>query len=162
MPKFGADAPASYDAVAAEERERRCDLGGDDCIIDEEWFFVRGCIDIPVHGEDDSFTWGVWVSLSQASYMQWRACFKTAKRSHFGPFFGWLNTWLKPYPDTIGLKTSVRLRDNGIRPSIELEPTDHPLAVEQRCGISIERVAEIYAQMTHGDGMLPRSLASKQ
>jgi hypothetical protein len=35
--------------------------------------------------------------------------------------------------------------DDSVRPYIELEPTDHPLAVEQRNGISVDRVAEIYA-----------------
>jgi len=67
-----------------------------------------------------------------------------------GPFFGWLNAWLKPYPETMNLKARVHLRDRGIRPSIELEPTDHPLALEQRNGISVDPVAEIYATMMHG------------
>lgn len=33
---------------------------------------------------------------------------------------------------------------------VELEPTDHPLAVEQRDGITSERVAEVNALMAHG------------
>ena len=36
------------------------------------------------------------------------------------------------------------------RPYIELEPTDHPLAVEQRKGITADRVAEFYAHYEHG------------
>ncbi|WP_313622718.1 DUF2199 domain-containing protein [Achromobacter sp.] len=48
------------------------------------------------------------------------------------------------------MKTHVHLRDDGIRPYIELEPTSHPLAVEQRNGITIDRVAEIYALLVHG------------
>jgi hypothetical protein len=149
MPSFGASAPLSYYEVPVEEREARCDLGSDDCVIDGEHFFVRGCIEIPVQGETEPFSWGVWVSLSQASHLEWLKHFGESKRSHVGPFFGWLNAWLKPYPDTMNLKTRVHLRDNGIRPYIELEPTDHPLAVEQRNGISVERVAEIYALMVH-------------
>ena len=43
-----------------------------------------------------------------------------------------LNAWLKPYPDTMNLKSRVHLRNHGHRPTIELEPTDHPLALEQR------------------------------
>jgi len=91
----------------------------------------------------------VWVSLSEASFRQWGASYHSERRAHIGPFFGWLNASLKPYPNTANLKTRVHLRDHGIRPYIELEPTDHPLAVEQRNGISIERVAHIYAQMVH-------------
>ena len=151
MPSFGAEAPLNYYAVPKEERERRCSLGSDDCVIDEEHFFVRGCIEVPVHGESEPLVWGVWVSLSRHNFKTWAESYQEAKRSHIGPFFGWLNAWIKPYPETMNLKTQVHLRDNGMRPYIELEPTDHPLAVEQRSGISVHRVAEIYAAVVHGD-----------
>jgi len=150
MPSFGADAPRSYFAIPEAERAARCDLGSDDCVIDGASFFVRGCLEIPVRGVDQPLMWGVWVSLSQESYVAWVKMFLEEHRSHVGPFFGWLNTWLKPYPETTNLKTHVHLRDHGFRPLIELEPTDHPLAAEQRNGISVERVAEIYAIMMHG------------
>jgi len=48
----------------------------------------------------------------------------------------------------LNLKTLVHLRSGGLRPFIELEPTDHPLAVEQRNGISMTRVEEI-ASLLH-------------
>jgi hypothetical protein len=118
-------------------------------VVDEEFFFVRGCIEIPVIGETEPFSWGVWVSLSEANFSEWVKCYDLDERSHVGPFFGWLNAWLKPYPDTINLKTMVHIRDNGIRPYIELQPTDHPLAIEQRNGITVERVAELYSLMMH-------------
>lgn len=149
MPGFGAEAPLSYFAVPKAERERRCRLGKDDCVIDEKEYFVRGCIELRVHGESDPFIWGVWVSLSEKSYKAWNESYSLDHRSHIGPFFGWLNAWLKPYPDTTDLKTYVHLRDHGTRPYIELEPTDHPLSVEQREGITVERVSEIYALMVH-------------
>ncbi|MQA38848.1 DUF2199 domain-containing protein [Rugamonas aquatica] len=149
MPSFDAHAPLSYYEVPEGEREERCDLGSDDCVVDGEFFFVRGCIEIPVLGETEPFSWGVWVSLSEANFSAWIKCYDLDNRSHVGPFFGWLNAWLKPYPDTVSLKTMVHIRDNGIRPYIELQPTDHPLAVEQRNGITVERVAELYALMMH-------------
>ena len=149
MPSFGADAPLSYYEIPEFERERRCSLGSDDCVIDETWFFVRGCIDIPVHDESEQFSWGVWVSLSEASFIEWIKFSHVKQRCHVGPFFGWLNARFIPYPDTVNLKTQVHLRDDGVRPYIELEPTDHPLATEQRDGISKLRLAEIYAQMVH-------------
>jgi hypothetical protein len=108
-------------------------------------------VEIAVCNSPDPFVWGVWVSLSKASYEQWRLHFNESRRAHIGPFFGWLDAWLKPYPDTMNLKTKDHLRDNGIRPLIELEPADHPLAMEQRQGISIERLAEIYAIMIHDE-----------
>jgi hypothetical protein len=149
MPGFGADAPLSYYAIPEAERASRCELGSDDCVIDHTFFFVRGCLEIPVHAADEPFIWGVWVSLSERSFNAWREVFAEEHRSHAGPFFGWLNARFKPYPETMELKTQVHLRDHGVRPLIELEPTDHPLAVEQRNGISVDRVAEIYAIMMH-------------
>ena len=151
MPALDAAAPLSYYAVPENERDTRCQLDSDACIIDDSLYFVLGCLDIPVHGEPEPFSWGVWVSLSEQSFRQWVECYESEKRSHIGPFFGWLNAALKPYPDTVNLKTRVHLRDGLIRPFIELEPTDHPLAVEQREGISVERVAELYALVVHDD-----------
>ncbi|GAB4394873.1 MAG: DUF2199 domain-containing protein [Kiloniellaceae bacterium] len=152
MPTFGAKRPLAFYEIPEDEREARCQSSNDDCVIDEEWFFVRGCIDIPVHGTDDDFSWGVWVSLSEDNYLTWRDYFGKDQRSHVGPFFGWLNAWLKPYPSTVNLKTMLHLRDDGLRPYIEIEPSDHPLSVEQRTGISIERLSEIYSIMMHDHG----------
>lgn len=149
MPSFGADAPLSYYEIPGHERGKRAQLGTDECIIDDKYFFIRGCIEIPVLGETEAFSWGVWVSLSETSFKEWQTYYNQSKRTHIGPFFGWLNAWLRPYPDTLNLKTSVHLRDNGTRPYIELEPTEHPLAVEQVKGISVQRVAEIYALIAH-------------
>ena len=149
VPTFGAEAPFSYYAIPENERGLRCDIGSDACVIDGKEFYVRGCLEIPVHGEKDPFVWGVWVSLSERSFKEWIKNFDKDRRSDIGPFFGWLNACLRPYPDSINLKTNVHFRDHGIRPYIELEPTEHPLAMEQREGISIPRLAEIYSIMTH-------------
>ena len=150
MPGFDAAAPLSYYAIPEPDRASRCALGTNDCVIDRTSFFVLGCLEIPVHDADEPLIWGVWISLSELSFEAWLEVFEHEHRSHVGPFFGWLNAWLKPYPDTMNLKSRVHLRDHGLRPTIELEPTDHPLAVDQRNGISVGRVAEIYAIMMHG------------
>ncbi|TRV77815.1 hypothetical protein FKN01_15155 [Streptomyces sp. 130] len=48
---------------------------------------------------------------------------------------------------------AVVTRPVGERPFVELEPTGPPLAVEQRTGISLERVREIASTVLHaGDG----------
>lgn len=55
-------------------------------------------------------------------------------------------------PSTINLKTNVHTRPIGERPLVELEPTEHPLAVEQRTGITRDRVREIAEALLHGTG----------
>jgi hypothetical protein len=149
MPGFGADAPLSYYAIPEAERPARCELGTDDCVIDGSAFFVRGCHEIPVHGAAAPLIWGVWVSLSEQNFRTWINVFDRDHRSDIGPFLGWLNAWLKPYLNAMNLKTRIHLRCHGVRPWIEIEPTDLPIAIEQRDGISADRVAEVYAMMMH-------------
>lgn len=151
MPGYAADAPLYFYTVPAAERDVRCRLDADTCVVDREYFFARACLELPVHGEAEPFIWGVWVSLSGPSFETFKTTLEMTARSHLGPFFGWLSAALPLYSSTENLKTLLHLRD-GIRPYLELEPTDHPLAVEQRNGISVDRVAEIYAYYEHGHG----------
>ena len=155
IPTFGWNYPVQYMSVPKEERAKRISLGSDDCVIDDKYFFVRGCLEIPVIGEQEPFVWSVWVSLSEPSFNQFAQFFGVEHRSHIGPFFGWLSSDIWLYPtQTLNLKTQVHLRDNKIRPYIELEKTDHPLSIEQHAGITVECVAEIYEKMTHPDRYL--------
>jgi hypothetical protein len=149
IPSFGWDYPVQYVAVPEDQRARRCVLTSDMCVIDDETFFVRGCLEVPIKGHEQPLSWGVWTSLSEKNFRHFEELYGESKRSHHGPFFGWLCSHIWLFPDTLNLKTMVHLRDDGIRPFVELEPTDHPLAVEQRTGITLERVAEIYEKMIH-------------
>lgn len=151
IPSLSAAAPLYYYSIPEAERQTRCDLDSDTCVVDEGFFFVRGCLEVPILGEREPFIWGVWVSLSRESFGTFLRLYDEQHRSHEGPFFGWLSAFLKGYPDTENLKCMVHLRDHGQRPLIELEPTDHPLAVEQRSGITIDRVGEILSLNFHDE-----------
>jgi hypothetical protein len=146
---FGADAPYWYEVIAPEERSRRAELGSDQCIIDNQHYFVRGCLEIPVLDGPGPFVWGVWVSLSEKSFERMSELWAAPGRESEAPYFGWVSTSLPGYPETLNLKANVHSRPVGHRPLIELEPTDHPLAVEQREGITMARVQEIVEIVLH-------------
>ena len=146
---FGTDAPAPYYVVAPEERDSRCELTSDLCVIDGEHFFLRGCLEIPVVDETGPFVWGVWCSLSKESFKRVIEMWEVEGRENDPPRFGWLCTSLPLYPETLHLKTHVHTRPLGERPFVELEQTDHPLAVEQRQGITMARVQEIASALLH-------------
>ena len=87
---FGADTPAAYDSVPIIERDARCELTADFCVIDQSEFFVRGCIEIPVIDGPRPFVWGVWASLSQQSYQRIKEIWELAEREsdhHFSDGF---------------------------------------------------------------------------
>lgn len=139
--------PIPYMALPEDERERRAWLDRDACVIDDREFYVRGHIEIPIVGSDEIFAWSVWASLSQASIAAIERAEEEQDWGGVGPFFGWLCSAMPYEPGTGGLKTNVHMRP-GLTPLIEIEPTDHPLAVEQREGVTLARVAEI-AEIFH-------------
>ncbi|MEU5161251.1 DUF2199 domain-containing protein [Streptomyces sp. NPDC020875] len=98
--------------------------------------------------------WEPAFSLSRESFSRTSDLWDRPGREAEKPYFGWLTTDLPVYPaTTLNLKTHVHTRPVGERPFVELEPTDHPLAIEQRTGISPERVREIASSVLHsGDG----------
>jgi hypothetical protein len=50
----------------------------------------------------------------------------------------------------MALKTLLHSRPPGQRPFVQLEPTHHPLSVEQRSGITTERLFELASLILHG------------
>jgi hypothetical protein len=146
---FGAAAPVAYYSILQTERKTRCQLTSDVCVIDGNEFFVRGCLEIPVVDGPRPFVWGVWISLSEANFNRMCELWQTPGREKEPPYFGWLCTSLSLYPETVLLKTHVHTRPPGQRPLVELEPTEHPLAVEQRNGITMERVRKIAEALLH-------------
>jgi len=152
IPTFGWDFPEQYFDVPENRREPDVFLTTDTCVIADRFFFVKGCLEIPVVGHETPFSWGVWVSLSEKNFFHFQELLGVAKRSHHSPFFAWLCSRIWIYPETLHLKTMIHLRDDGIRPFVELEPADHPLVVEQRTGITSARLAEIHEKMVHPSG----------
>ena len=54
---FAAEFPDQYANMAREVRDTRTVISSDQCIIDQQWFFIRGCLDIPILGSDEPFLW---------------------------------------------------------------------------------------------------------
>jgi hypothetical protein len=68
------------------------------------------------------------------------------RQHRLAPTFGWLSSELPGYgASTLALKTMLHHQRPGWRPLVDLEPTDHPLSVEQREGITTARVRELVA-----------------
>lgn len=146
---YGPNFPDLYWEIPEGERDSRVEVDRDFCVIDGKHFFVRGRLEIPVIDSDEVFAWDVWVSQSEKNFNRTIELMDTEGRESEPPYFGWLSNNLHLYPDTTNLKTQVHTQPVGFVPTIELEPTEHPLVVEQRSGISLARVKEIAALILH-------------
>src|SRR5438067_6443182 len=87
---------------------------------DDQGYFIRGSLEIPVIDGPESFVWSVWTSLSEENFYRTMDLWMDEARADEPPYFGWLCTGISGYPETMLLKTSVQTRVVGLRPTITL------------------------------------------
>lgn len=155
MLDLGFDAPFYWSAENAKsnrlgrllpawsKKSQKTFLTEDYCAIDDESFFVRGVIQLPIIGTAKNFGWGVWGSLSRDNFHRLREMADNPKRVELPAMFSWLSSQIDVYPETLSLKMYAHIQGLGDRPQFELEHTNHPLAQEFHHGITPQRVKEL-------------------
>ena len=154
LPHWGCNSPDYYEPVPHHEREQRCKLSPDFCIVDES-FFVRAVLLVPVAETEQPFGWGVWSTLSEPNFQRYYDLYEAEDMGDEGPYFGWFSNRLPFYPNTLNLKVQVHLQNGGMRPLLELEPCDHPLALDQMNGMSWDHAVTIAGRLLHDDLEFP-------
>ncbi len=155
-PSFAFARPRQTYNIPSEEFENRVYLTSDLCVIDEENFYIRCTLEIPIIGSDDPFVWGIWVTQSQESFNNYVETYNLDQSDKSS--FGWLPVDMKVYLDADTptniqhLKSEVRWGTAGQRPTVHIhDDEDHPLARDQRDGISWDRAIELAGRMLHSD-----------
>lgn len=140
---FAADYPDPYLALSESDRRTRAQITSDQCILDGAEFYLRGCLELPVRGTGDVFLWGVWARVHEKDFDTVDQYWETEGREHMiGPFKGRMANALDLYPQTTDLRLELRIQPAGVRPLFILEEPGHPLAVEQRIGLSPQKAQE--------------------
>jgi hypothetical protein len=150
---WGFDAPIYWKWLSDEQRSDG-QLTDDVCVFndgDQDNFCVRGMLEIPLLDGDGVLGYGVWSTLSEANFERTLELWDDPERVNEPPYFGWLANRLPGYPDTLSLKLDVVTRPVELRPALLLHGVDHPLALEQRSGITFDRVLEIAELNMHDD-----------
>ena len=148
-PSFGFRSPDPY-LEQSDEAQEAGNLGSDLCWYEDEdglHYFIRVCLEVPIHGFSKPFIWGVWVSLSKESFDRYVEVYDTPDENDC--YFGWFCNYLPYYKNTYALKTKVHPRADGTRPYIVLEENDHPLSVDFHQGITVARAQEIAEVAMH-------------
>jgi hypothetical protein len=140
---YALDEPDLWRSLDEEDRPHRGVIGTDTCVIDDKHYFIRGRIVIPVTNCEEPFIWGTWASVSQESFVRFGQLWDTAVRENEPPLHGRFGSDIPIYPSTNGLPCRIVMKNARRRPSFEIEAQDHPLAIEQRNGITLDRVKEI-------------------
>lgn len=146
-PSFSVEAPAQYENKTnlLSKIFLRKYINADFCRNNND-FFIRVILEVPIIGVDEPFTWGVWVSQSQKNYIYYQKHFHDNLLGR--ETFGWFCNALPYYKNTLGLKTIVFFQNNKNRPKIHLQECGHELSIDFHQGISIEKAKEI-ANIVH-------------
>lgn len=146
--------------VPEEERAQRVMATDDFCIISpaevdvdgDTTYWIRATLDVPVHGVDEPFCWGLWVSQSKDAFERYRETYDEDQSG--GVSFGWLPVHMKHYRNADDswpmLECDVRWGEPGKRPKLSLWECENQLYTDQRDGISWDQAIAIAAPLLHG------------
>jgi hypothetical protein len=139
--------------MTPDDRDNRCIIGSDQCVIDQQTFYVRGLLEVPVLDTEQVFLWGLWCSVWEKDYDEISESWEEEGReNHRGPFKARLANKLSVYPDTLNLQVTIKVKPVGERPLFFIDEEDHPLAVAQKGGMSMEETQHLVSCLLHPAG----------
>jgi hypothetical protein len=130
-----------------DARTRRAWLADDFAVLDDERFFVRGLLELPIPGLEDRFAYGSWVEVSMRDFQELMRHWHDDDQ--FDAVECTVANELEPYRDTVGLHAMLRATAPDKLPAIELADAAHDLVDAQRHGISVGRSDELAAAVLH-------------
>ena len=134
-------APDQYASLSAEDKQKIGQLSSDFCVIEHPGqvdFFIRAVFTQQVVDGCQHLEYGVWVSLSQASFVDYYQNFH--RDDYETGYFGWLCNNILGY-DFAGTAIPMRVvtRTGGQRPEVfPKEGFDHPFVRDFYGGIPLE------------------------
>lgn len=118
-PALTFNSPANYDFLSEQEKSELGKLNSDFCEIhyeDQIDLFIRVTLTQKVNDTCDHLEYGLWVSLSEQSYSDYKANFDN--ENHETIYFGWLCNNISEYGDTMSIPCEVLTKKGNYRPEI--------------------------------------------
>ncbi len=112
-------------------------------------YFLRVMMPFTVDGRPIPINWGIWVEVDAQDFSRAWERWDDPDQGNEPPFPGELANTIVDYPETVGLRGIVQLRDPQNVPTFTLEESDHPFAIEQRIGVTEEIVVKWLDPMLH-------------
>lgn len=136
-PALAFASPDNYDCLSEQDKKNIAYLDSDFCIINHEEQtdrFIRCTLIQKVNDHCEDLHYGLWVSLSEKSYLDYEENFQ--KESEEKVYFGWLCNAILGHEFSESIPMNVVTRNNGLRPELfPHESFDHPFVKEYYNGI---------------------------
>ena len=140
LPALGFSSPFYYDTLNEKDKNEIAELSSDFCKItheDQTDRFIRTTLTIKINDACEDLDYGIWVSLSEKSFKEYKAEFKNNIDGK--TYFGMISNEIPDYEEsTLGIHVNVNTRSGGIRPEIIPHQIEHKLISEWENGINIE------------------------
>lgn len=140
LPAIGFAAPFHYDILSENDKKEIAEISSDFCIIkypDQTDRFIRTVLSIQIKNACESLDYGVWVSVSEKTFNEYKSNFK--KDSESKTYFGTICNEIIDYEETtIDLHVNIETKNEGLRPEIIPHNCKHKLVSDWENGITIE------------------------
>lgn len=149
-PALTFNSPSSYHELTESEKASIAKIDSDFCTInyeDQTDRFIRVVLKQKVNNNDQDLDYGLWVSLSEKSFTDYQNNYNN--ENHERQYFGWLNSRIPEYENTINIPTTVNTNLGNDRPEITPHNDfDHDFVRDYYNGISrIEAEKRIHKMM---------------
>lgn len=137
------------------DRESRVKMSEDWCIVDDKFYYLRGCLEVPIQGSDKTFVWGVWVTISEFDFDTTMELWNDPERIDEPEYVGTIANTMPSYDETRNLKVMIKTRAVGERPAIIMDDPQHKLHLAQLHGMERARAIELAKFVLHGNANNP-------
>lgn len=139
---FGWKLPDELWLLPEDVRQEKLDWSPDASYHEGRWF-VRGVLYVPINDTGRQWGWGIWAEIDDKVMGVVYHNF-TEDASDAPLQTGTIANKIPGFEDSVGQQINLRFRTADLRPLFFFpEDSQHPLAIEQREGVSLERYHEI-------------------
>ena len=137
------NSPYNYECLSEEDKSSMAELSSDFCIIkyeDQTDRFIRVVLKQKIIDEQETLDYGVWVSVSEKSFLDYKENFDSAINET--TYFGYLCNKIPGYENTLSIKTNVETALGNERPEIfpHTNQMDNDFVIDYYNGITLKEV----------------------
>jgi hypothetical protein len=134
-------------------------LSQDFCVLEGKYFAIRTVLGLKIHGggPEDALNFLAWSAVSRDDFTGYVNTVGRGKSPGEGRTLGHLVNHIPGYERTYGMRAMLETPGGFRRPILTLEDDAHPLVDDQRQGITLDRLFDLYRASGH-DMRLGRSL----
>ena len=153
-PALTFNSPSSYHELTENEKQSIAKIDSDFCEItyeDQTDRFIRVTLKQKIKDSKQELDYGLWVSLSEQSWNDYKSNYDN--ENHEVQYFGWLNSRIPEYGNTLNIPTTVITKKGNDRPEIiPHEDHEHEFVEDFYTGISKEEAEKRIHKMMKNAG----------